>query len=357
MTSSTKPVIALWLWLPAMVFALLIALMATDRPVDTQLAVIDLDQTASSRHLLRQLDASQRLAVTRVAHTSQIERRLATGDLAGILTIPKGYEQGLSNGQPLAISAKLNMVNYLQANQIHSQLLQQTITDAVRQQAKQFLSHGSEKQQAAVWAHPVQINWQRHNNPQLSYRQALLPGFLLQAWNLCFSLQVVWLLAQPWQATGTQPTRQQAVHRACTTTTLALISYVAWFWLIQLAMSWLVGLPLSWPALLAAGLNLLAMQGIAMLMLGITRSRRLSLNGMSVVAATALAFMGVSFPFDSMPLAAQLWANLLPITSVYRVWQGYPQPAFAILLCQAIGWLSAGSILWFSQLRRQKWAE
>lgn len=349
MISLTKPEVALTSWLPALILGLLMAIMASERPVATKLTVIDLDQSASSRLLVRQLEASQRLAVQTASHNSEVERQLALGSTAGVLTIPSGYENALSNGEVQAIGAKLNMVNYLQANQIHSQLLQQTITDAVRQQAKQFLVTGNETQQAINMAHPLEITWIRHNNHQLSYRQALLPGFLLQAWNLCFSLLVVWLLAKP-LARSVRPS--QALNNCA----LALLSYVAWLGLIQLAISWQTGQALRWLPLLGGMLNLLAMQGIGMFMLGLTGNRRLALNGMSVVAATALAFMGVSFPFSSMGETAQLWANLLPITSLYQLWLGQEDPALAILLWQATGWLMAGSLVWFARARQQKWA-
>lgn len=349
MTSLSKPEVALTSWLPALILGLLMAIMASERPIATMLTVIDLDQSTSSRLLIRQLGASQRLSVQTTTNNSEVERQLAMGKTSGVLTIPAGYEESLSNGEHQAIGAKLNMVNYLQANQIHSQLLQQTITDAVRQQAKQFLVTGNEKQQAANLAHPVNISWIRHNNSELSYRQALLPGFLLQAWNLCFSLLAVWLVAKP-LSNGT------AKSQAFNASLLALLGYVAWLALIQLTMSWQTGQPLRWLPLLAGALNLLAMLGIALFMLGITGNRRLALNGMSVVAATALAFMGVSFPFASMNDTAQLWANLLPITSLYQIWLGHHYPALAILFWQAVGWLMAGSLVWFSRMRRQTWA-
>ncbi|WP_119393614.1 ABC transporter permease [Salinibius halmophilus] len=339
MTSSNKTSLALMLWVPLLVFSSLLAIMSSERPVDTRLAVIDLDQSPSSRLLVRQLDASQRLQT--ITYAQSPERSLASGDIAGILTIPSGYEQSLSNRQPLAIHAKLNMANYLQANQVHSQLLQQTITDAVRQQAKQFLTNGSAIQQATWLANPVAMVWQRQNNPELSYRQALLPGFLLQAWNLCFSLLIVWLMAD------TQP------RRACPKAAVAFIGYLTWLWCLQAVCSWLAGRTPDLATMLAGALNLLAMTGIALFMLGLTGNRRLALNGMSVVAATALAFMGVSFPFDSMPLTAQLWANLLPITSVYRVWLGQDATAMVILLLQASGWLVAGVYLWQFKVRAQ----
>ena len=72
----------------------LMTLMQGGLPTNLPVAVVDLDNTPTSRRLIRQLDAFEQTAVTmQCASFEEARREMQKGNIYGIYHIPKGLTQ------------------------------------------------------------------------------------------------------------------------------------------------------------------------------------------------------------------------------------------------------------------------
>lgn len=137
---------------------------------NVQMAVVDLDQSVSSRSLIQKFTASGYFTLTNSFH-SQNEAMEAldkeTADL--VLNIPKETEADLKNGKPVNVQLLLNAVNNQKAS-LASNYAQQVINGWNLERVK-TLGMGSS---------PLLIDIRESYwyNPELNYKTFMVPGIL-----------------------------------------------------------------------------------------------------------------------------------------------------------------------------------
>lgn len=316
-------------WLPLLAVALLWWTFSAGLPNRLPIGVMDQDHSAQSRQLLRFLDATPGLQITRVySNTAEVTQALRAAEVFAVVSIPPEFARSLKQGR----AAQLTLLHNAQLG-THSSLIQRdvraavgTLSAGVELAARN--KRGESPLAARVAMEPIRTGMVTLFNTALNYEQflaaALIPALLhilamtAGAWTVGRELRdrglPDWLGAQPgWgQTCG------------------ALLGKLVWPLLGLGGVGTLALLGLTWGrgwhppgsvawVLLALWVFMALSLAMGALAASATRSLRTALSATGFITAPAFAFGGVAFPLQSMPPLARGWAELLPYTHYIRL--------------------------------------
>jgi ABC-2 type transport system permease protein len=315
------------LWLPVAVIALLWAVFASGTATELPLAVVDLDLSSASRQLVRSLDASPGLAV-RLRTTTLADARSAVrrGDVEGIVLIPADFRRQLKRGATGEVTAWFNAQFLLTGNAMSRELQTVVLTFSARISALTRLARGDGPVAVAITLQSIAARRDSMQNPYLNYVPFLVAGLaaaIVQMFAMLGAVRVVGRelrdgSAGEWLAAGGGRIGTAVAGKLVAPTVAGVVVGAAFLGGLHGWLGW--PMPGSWPVLLGAlGLMVLAYEGLGLLVVGITANYRFASSVAAFVTAPAMAFAGLTFPLDSMPVAAGAWGRALPLTAFVQV--------------------------------------
>lgn len=308
---------ALILWLPPLLTLLFFAIFSSGVPRELPVGIVDLDHSAASRALQRQLDASPALdPAFRYPSVQAGAQQLREGKILALIVIPHQFSADLQHALSPTVQLSYNAQFLLTGKFIVSAVNSAVSDYAARQGVALRLAQGQHLPSAMAAAVPVQPQITALYNPSLSYTRFLVTALAPAMWQLLVVVATVqalhWRLQAPLPPAARQ--RWQALWR-----TLWPIGLISWGQgLLMLAMfHWLIGWTVAGSPLVlvvALGLMVLAIQSMALLIIALIPDPVRALSICAAYLAPAFAFMGVSFPRADMSSIANLWSNLMPST-------------------------------------------
>ncbi len=323
--------------LPLVSFALLWTIFSAGMVHDLPVAVADLDGSPLSRRLVRMLDASPTLVVTRrVGSGLEAEQLLLAGEVYAAVLIPADFERSVLRGEPAAVTLYRNSQLLLPSSIIRRDAMAAIGTLSAGIEIRSREARGETPAQARERFEPIRVERHALFNPWLNYVYFLVSSLLpamLQIFVLVAAVHAVGVelkegTGREWlEAAGGSTVRAVAGK---------LLPYTAGFLVIAAFMLTLIlefmGVPLhgDLPTLVAGTLLfVLAYQGLGVLLAAWLANLRLATSAAAFVATPAFAFVGVTFPTEAMPVYARAWGALLPLTHylcvlVEQVMRGAP---------------------------------
>ncbi|AZQ84384.1 ABC transporter permease [Colwellia sp. Arc7-635] len=293
---------------------------------DIPIAVVNNDGSSVSRAYIRMLDASPQLRIAEtMASSTQARALLDTAAVYAVVVIPKDFSQSLKLGRQTTVFA-WHSAQFLTVSGVISKSLREvtgTMSAAIKISSLQ--ERGESSIEAKVNFSPVQAELRTLFNPFQNYQYFLIAGLLpamLQVFVMIWSVYLVGKEYQDntsaqWLATG------HNIYNALLAKVLPLFLLSS---VIGLAcLLYLFGIA-GWPINGSLSLLIIAWEFMiaAYIVLGLLFAAfapQLA-TGLSVAVfftAPAFAYAGVTFPQQSMPLLAELWAYLLPVRSLLRL--------------------------------------
>lgn len=316
----------LLLVLPLAGWFVLLAAFGSRTPRDLPVAVVDLDRSALSRALTRAADATASMSVVSAPTTqSGGEDLLLRGEVYAVVVIPEDLERGVMRQSAPPVVALYNAQWLLPGKLIARDLMQVvgTVSAGLELRAR-LAAGGGGLARGAV--EPIRTEAHPLFNPELDYAEflvvALIPA-LLQIFVLVLAVHALGSELRQRSADRWLEAADGRVGRALVG---KLAPYAVWYAVLAVGLSaatwrWL-GVPVQGSVpLLAAGLVLLvlAVLGMALVLVGWTANLRLATSLASLLAVPAFAFSGITFPVSGMPPVARLWSMILPLTHYLRV--------------------------------------
>ena len=313
MKEREKKYIALWLVMkrecrrlvsrPLYLFCMVIAplfcyiffttLMDSGLPTNLPVGAVDMDQSATSRNLIRNLDAFGQTGV--VAHYGSIaDARIAVqeGKIYGFFYIPKGLSADAQSQRQPKISFYTNNSYLIAGSLLFKDMKMMSELAAGAAGRSVLYAKGATEDQAMGFLQPIVIDTHPLNNPWLNYSVYLCntfaPGVLML---LIFMITVYSIgveikdrTAREWLRTGNDS---------------------IWISLV------------------------LASQGMGILMIGTLPTLRLGLSFASLWGVLSFSMCGLSFPAMAMHPVLQGLANLFPLRHYFLIYadqalNGYP---------------------------------
>ena len=322
---------------PVAVMFFFTSLLDDGQPLDLPIAVVDLDNTSTTRSLTRTLDAFQNSRV--VAHyptMSEARRAIQRNKIYGFLYIPKGTTDDLIASRQPKISFYYTLTAITAGSMVYKDLKTVSTLGSAALGKATLQARGFTDQQIATLLQPIRVDLHQLNNPQTNYNiyltTTLVPGlmmlfiFLITAYSL--GTEMKFGTSKEWLAQADDNILVALIGKFLPQTLifLSIIYFYEYyiFGVLQFPHPGGIGVL----ALLGL-LEVLASQGFGIFAFGLMPSLRMSMSICSLWAVLSLSMAGSAFPIIGMdePLQALSW--LFPLRHYYMIYQicvfnGYP---------------------------------
>lgn len=338
MRIATKP-----MYLFCMIIAPLIcyfffsSLMSNGLPTNLPAGVVDLDNTSTTRNIIRNLDAFQQTEI--VAHynsVSEARNAIQKGEIYAFYYIPVGTtEATLASRQP-KVSFYANYSYLIAGSLIYRDMrtMSELASGAVGRAT--LYAKGANEDQAMGFLQPIVIESHAINNPWLNYSvylcNTLFPGVLM----LLIFLTTAYTLGTELKDNSGKELMSLA-NNSITTAILGKIipQTIVFFIIATFHNIYLYGY-LHFPChsgiipmILAGLLLVLASQSIGIFFYGLFGSLRLALSAASLWGVLSFSISGFTFPVMAMHPTLQALSNLFPLRHYFLLYvnqalNGYP---------------------------------
>lgn len=315
------------LWLPLLSALLLAAIFYPGVARELPIAVVDLDRSATSRALIRHLEANAGLRVALVETTPVAGwQALQSREVYGSLLIPHGFGTRGASGSLEPATFYVNTQYLLIGNMLQSEVMATVMEFSAMGTAGGLLASGIPIQHLSGAMQPVPTRRSGIANPYLNYMPFLVAAAIPCLLQIFMVLTGVRLIGREFRLGGRSEWLKLAAVRpiAAFSSRFVLPAIVYGALSVSAAVALFVWLGWSfagsWPLYLAAHLALvLAALGMGGLLAVLSTNYRLASSLGAFYAAPALAFSGITFPLFAMPAAAQVWAHMIPVTAFLRL--------------------------------------
>lgn len=322
---------------PVFCYLFFTTLMANGLPTDLPAGVVDLDNTSTTRNIIRNLDAFQQTHI--VAHyPSVMEARKAIqrGEIYSFYYIPEGTtEATLASRQP-KVSFYVNYSYLIAGSLLYKD--QRTISELAAGAVGRatLYAKGATEDQAMAFLQPIVIDTHALNNPWLNYSvylcNTLFPGILM----LLIFLTTIYTLGEEVK-NGTGRELMRLADNSITKVLIGkLLPHTLVFFVIAVFYNvYLYGYlhyPCHsgiFPMLLAGLLLVLSSQAFGVFLFGLFGSFRLALSAASLWGVISFSISGFTFPVMAMHPTLQALCVLFPLRHYYLLYinfalNGYP---------------------------------
>lgn len=322
---------------PVFCYLFFTTLMANGLPTDLPAGVVDLDNTSTTRNIIRNLDAFQQTHI--VAHyPSVMEARKAIqrGEIYSFYYIPEGTtEATLASRQP-KVSFYVNYSYLIAGSLLYKD--QRTISELAAGAVGRatLYAKGVTEDQAMAFLQPIVIDTHALNNPWLNYSvylcNTLFPGILM----LLIFLTTIYTLGEEVK----NGTGRELMHLADNSITKVLIGKLLPHTLVFFVIAVFYNVYLYgylhypchsgiFPMLLAGLLLVLSSQAFGVFLFGLFGSFRLALSAASLWGVISFSISGFTFPVMAMHPTLQALCVLFPLRHYYLLYvnfalNGYP---------------------------------
>jgi ABC-2 type transport system permease protein len=307
--------------------ALMFGIFGTGAARELPVAVVDLDRSALSRRLVRAIDATGGLDVSVVeSDVERARRSVVRGDHYGLVSIPAHFERDAARGEAPVVTAFYNAQYLLPASLMRSALAASTATLSARVEFGRRVAAGEPPAAARAHVEPITLDVRTLFNPHLNYLTYLTAALL----PVVLQIFIVTMTVHAFGSELRDGTAGQWLDAAGGRAWRAVAGKAAPYFLHFAALAFLMlgalyvraGVPFRGSLPIVAGATCLfvaAYVAMGFAFIAAAGDLRFATSIAAFYCAPAFAFAGVTFPTEAMPIPAQAWASLLPVTHYLRI--------------------------------------
>ncbi len=339
---------------PLFCYIFFTTLMGNGLPTDMPVGVVDLDNTGTTRNIIRNLDSFQQTKITEYyPSVTEAREAMQRGEIYAFYYIPEGTtEEALSSRQP-TVSFYTNNSLLIAGSLLYKDLRTMSELAGGAVGRATLYAKGATEEQAMAFLQPIVIDTHALNNPWLNYSvylcNTILPGILML---LIFMVTIYSIGSEVKNDTAKIWMRIANNNLNVALTGKLLPQTLLFFIMAAFYNVYLYGYlhyPCNsgiLPMLLAALLMVLASQAFGIFLYGLLPSLRLALSAASLWGVVSFSISGFSFPVMAMSPALQALSNLFPLRHYFLIYvnqalNGYPM---------SYAWMSYMALLIFMML-------
>ena len=324
---------------PLLVLVFFTTLMDDGLPTSLPIAVVDQDNTSTTRSLVRVLDEFQSTrVVARYPTFSEARKAMQRGDIYGFLHIPKGTTDDLLSSRQPKIGYYYTYTSLAAGSLVMKDLkTAATLGSAAVGQAT-MKAKGLTDKQIQTLLQPIKLDLHQIANPWGSYNvyltTAIVPGimflfiFLITAYSLGtemkFSSSKEWMA----MADGNILVALAGKFLPQTLVWLAMTWGYEWYVFIHLGFPHLGS---GWMLVLIGLMQVVSAQGFGIFAFGLMPSLRMSLSVCSLWAVLSISMAGSAFPVMGMDAPLQSLSWLFPLRHYFMLYQACVFNGFPLL--------------------------
>lgn len=335
-------------------------IMGSGLPEGLPAAMVDEDQTSTSRGIARNLDAFQTTRiVTHYASVSEARRAVQRGEIYAFYYIPRGTTRRLMRQESPIVSFYTNNTFLMAGSLLYKDMRTMSELAGGAAGRSALLARGATSRQAMAVLQPIVVEAHPIGNPSLNYNvylsNILGPGML----SLMIFFITVFSIGQEVKDGNGRALLVLADGSAFKALFGKLALHTLLFLLMVLGMALYLYGYLRFPCfcgiptmLLLSGLMVLASQGLGVLMICALPVPRLGLSFASLWGVISFSICGMSFPAMAMHPVLHGLSYLFPLRHYYLLYvncalDGWPLSnawPFCAALCgfALLPWLFAG---------------
>ena len=314
---------------PILAMIFFTSLMDEGLPEDMPVGVVDLDNTTTSRSLIRRLDGFQSSKV--VAHYTSVaeaRRAIQENQIYAFLYIPKGTTDDLLASRQPKISYYYNLASIMSGSLLMKDLKTISTLGSAGVGQATMRAKGYTQEQIMAFLQPIRIDLHQVGNPYTNYNSYLstvfVPGimmlfiFMISAYSL--GMELKFDTGKEWLAMADNRIVVAIIGKFLTQ---ALI-WLALIFFYEFYVFSVLGFPHQGSVamlILLAVLEVFAAQGFGIFAFGLMPSLRMSLSVCSLWAVLSMSMAGSAFPVMGMDGALQSLSWLFPLRHYYMVYQ------------------------------------
>ena len=301
-------------WLMLILSLCIMSMVYANRTVwDLPVGVVDQDHSTASRQLIRQLDATSKIAIETYDSLEQAQRDLSWRKLFAVIIMPVDLEKKILSGQNIVVPVYGDATNRLANGQI-----QQDVVAAYQQLLTEYnngllLRSGFSERQAQILLTPILGQTLDVFNPGISFAAIIFPGLLVML--LQHSLLIACIrvnIAMKSMPGGKAPL---AAHLGGLTALLpiwlflSIVLFVLWPWVLGYRQTANIAelLLLTFPFLLAV-------LGLGKLVTECLRSVEMIYLTLAFITTPIFYLSGTIWPLQSMPAWVRAISYSIPST-------------------------------------------
>lgn len=302
------------MWLMLILSLCIMSMVYANRTVwDLPVGVIDQDHSTASRQLIRQLDATPKIAIQTYDSLDEAKRDLGWRKLFAVIIMPVDLEKKILNGKNIEIPVFGDATNRLANGQI-----QQDVVAAYQQLLGQYntsllMRSGFSERQAQVIMMPIQSQTLDVFNPGISFAAIIFPGLLVMLLQhslliACVRVSIV-LKGTP----GGKPSLPVYLGGLSALLPiwlfLSIVLFVLWPWVLGYRQTATIPeiLLLTFPFLLAV-------LGLGKLVTECLRSVEMIYLTLSFITTPVFYLSGTIWPLQAMPQWVRAISSMIPST-------------------------------------------
>ena len=298
-------------------------------PTKMPVAIVDLDQTATSRKIARAIDVTPLSKVTEYLQSeTEAMSELRKGNIYGFVILPKNLQTDIFESHQPVISYYYQngflIAGGLMQNDLT--LILNTLSTGINIQKREAMGQPEDYIMSQV--QPIQLSTHQLFNPTASYpvyiTSIILP-IMLQLFILLMTVYCIGIEIK-------ERTSREWLHLSDKSIVIALtgklLPYTIIFFFVMMFQNFMLYKVMQIPMhtsmgwlMLGSFIFVLAYQAIGIFCVGLLPMMRHSLNMAAFYGILALTLCGFSFPIEAMPPVFQYWASGFPVRHYMHIFQ------------------------------------
>ena len=298
-------------------------------PTKMPIAIVDLDQTAVSRKIARNIDVTPLSRVTEYLQSeSQAMSELRSGNIYGFVVLPQKLQADiLASRQPVISYYYQNgflIAGGLMQNDLT--LILHTLSGGVNIQKREAM--GQTEDYILAQVQPIQLNTHQLFNPTANYPvyiSTIVLPIMLQLFILLLTVYSIGIEIKERSSHEWLKLSDKSMFVALTG---KLLPYTVIFFIVMMFQNFMLYKVMQIPMQTSIGwlmlgslMFVLAYQAIGVFCIGLLPLMRHSLNMAAFYGILALTLCGFSFPIEAMPPVFQYWASGFPVRHYMHIFQ------------------------------------
>ncbi len=323
---------SIYLWilfiLPLFSFILFLNMFEKGKANSYPIAVVDQDQSAISRQLVRWVDAISDVDVSeKVASLEEGKRLVEQSKVYAVLYIPSHLEKNIYKNDAEPIVLYYINDNISAGSVINSSILTTVKTFSAGIKLKKRIANKETYQQALNNVQAISVQSHALHNPFINYSYylvtALLPVMLL----MFIMTSTIYVVGVELRYKTAEHWYKLSSNSVIVALTGKLLPYTIIFTLEAILMNSLLfnymGAPMNgnlWVIVLASVFMVLAYQAVGVFIISVIPNVRLSLSLGAAYSSLAFSFSGLTFPLIAMDKSFHVLAYLFPYTHYLQIY-------------------------------------
>lgn len=295
--------------------------------VDIPIGIVDLDNSSESRNLIFDINSSSVLKIAKqYGSIKEAKNDIASKNIYALVVIPNHFEANIKKHIAPEVAIYYNTQLVFIGKNIQSAL---TLVFKNKDAKLNFTRNIADSKNTTL-ALGKSIEFMPKiislYNPHSNFSQFLLTAILPCSWQLFIILCMIALIAHDERDAGfikNKINRLDSIHKHLAVKFLInTIIFFVW-WLIMNNVFYALDYPNNgsfYILVLNAIITIFAYNSIGLFIYALIRSHIRSISIAAFYSAPSLAFLGITYPLNSMDLFPTFWSSILPIMRYMQVY-------------------------------------